>query len=291
MRQISDAFAARLAANDTTLCVCWRFVRADGAVFGATDHDVVLTVDGVEYLPSTGLEGVSFESSSGLFPGRAAASGVLSLDFISEADLDAGRWDRARIEVWRVDWRASEYRIVVWSGRLSEVSRRGTAFAAELVSLKADLEKPAGRVYGRSCDADVGDARCGVDLDAFEFRCDGAVVRALGPKSFSATGLESFSSGWFEGGMLTWETGANSGAVLRVRRHAGDEIELSEATRFSVAPGDAFRVLAGCDKSFAVCGAKFANRINFRGFPHMQGADAVLAGPALNHANDGRRRG
>lgn len=291
MKQISDAFAARLAARDTTLCACWRFVRADGAVFGATDHDVTLTFGGVDYLPSAGLESVTFESSSGLAPGRAAASGVLSLDFISEGHLDAGLWDGARVDVWRVDWRAPEHRVEVWSGRLSEVTRSGSAFAAELVSLKADLEKPVGRVYGRSCDADVGDARCKVDLDAPELRCDGVVVEALGPNSFVATGPDVFASGWFEGGMLTWETGANSGGAMLVRRHAGDEIELNEATRFVVAPGDAFRILAGCDKSFATCGAKFANRINFRGFPHMPGADAVLAGPASNHANDGRRRG
>ena len=72
MRQISDAFAARLAAKDTTLCACWRFVRADGAVFGATDHDATLTLDGVDFLPGAGLESVTFESSSGA---RAATSG------------------------------------------------------------------------------------------------------------------------------------------------------------------------------------------------------------------------
>ena len=68
-----------------------------------------------------------------------------------------------------------EHRLLIWSGRLSEVSRRGEAFAAELVSLKADLERPIGRVYHRNCDADVGDARCGKDLSVAGFHADGVV--------------------------------------------------------------------------------------------------------------------
>ena len=223
MRQISEDFAARLAAETTSLCLCWRFERADGEVFGATDHDRPLVFDGVTYVPSAGLDGVSFESTSGLAPGHAAASGSLSLDFISDVALDAGVWDGARVDVLRVDWLEITHRVVIWSGRLSQVSRQGQAFSAELVSLKADLERMIGRVYARSCDADLGDARCGVDIG------DPALVA--------------------------------SGAIA-----------------------------AGCDKSFVTCGARFANRVNFRGFPHMPGADAVLAGPASNRANAGGRR-
>ncbi len=223
MRQISEDFAARLAAETTSLCLCWRFERADGEVFGATDHDHSLVFDGVTYAPSAGLEGVTFQSTSGLAPGHAAASGALMLDFISDDALDAGLWDGARVDVWRVDWGAVEHRVVVWSGRLSEVVRQGQSFTAELVSLKADLERMIGRVYARGCDAELGDVRCGVDL------ADPALVA--------------------------------SGAIA-----------------------------AGCDKSFAICGARFANRVNFRGFPHMPSPDAVLVGPASNRPNTGGRR-
>lgn len=290
MKQIGDVFAARLAASDTTLCVCWRFTRTDGAVFGATDHDALLMVDGVEYRPSAGLDHAMFDSSSGLAPGRALAKGALSLEFLSEADLDAGAWNGARVDVWRVDWRAVEHRLLIWSGRLSEVSRRGEAFAAELVSLKADLERPIGRVYHRNCDADVGDARCGKDLSLVGFHADGVVTETSGARSFSAAGLDSFDPGWFAGGALVWASGGNAGASVRVRRHEGNDIGLVAAARAIIEPGDTFRVFAGCNKSFSMCDAKFANRINFRGFPHMPGPDALLAGPASNRANTGGKR-
>jgi uncharacterized phage protein (TIGR02218 family) len=38
-----------------------------------------------------------------------------------------------------------------------------------------------------------------------------------------------------------------------------------------------FTVTAGCDKTHHTCRAKFANIINFRGFPHMPGNDFLTA--------------
>jgi uncharacterized phage protein (TIGR02218 family) len=291
MRQLSEEFAAKLAADGTTLCACWRFERRDGAVFGATDHDDAIVADGVTYEPASGLKSATFESSSRLAPGKAVAEGAISAGFISEADLDAGLWDGARVDVWRVDWAAPEHRVCIWSGRLSEVTRQGAAFTAELVSLKADLERPVGRIYARSCDADVGDARCDADLSGPAFRGEGIVTAVLGSKRFEASGLDGFDESWFAGGVVTWISGANADAKGRVVRQEAGEIELAAASRFAIDAGDAFVVTAGCDKSFASCGAKFSNRDNFRGFPHMPGADAVLAGPASDRPNDGGRRG
>lgn len=290
MREISDVLAARLAAGDVTLCACWRSERADGAVFGATDHDEVLTFDGVSYSPAAGLEAATFESSSGLAPGRVAASGAISLDFLVADEVDSGLWDGARVDVWRVDWRAPEHRVMIWSGRFSEITWRGDAYTAELVSLKADLERTIGRVYARTCDAEVGDARCGVDLTEAAYRAEAVVIGTAGDRHIFADGLDGFASGSFAGGRLTWTSGANAGRTARVLSHAGDELELARVPPFAMAEADAFSVTAGCDKTFSMCGERFANRINFRGFPHMPGPEAVLAGPASDRANDGGRR-
>ncbi len=52
-----------------------------------------------------------------------------------------------------------------------------------------------------------------------------------------------------------------------------NSIELWQAMSETVGAGDAFTVTAGCDKQFATCKTKFANGINFRGFPYMPGND------------------
>ena len=167
MREVSEEFAARLASGVTTTCLCWRVARADGFVLRLTEHDGPLEVGGEIFSPGAGLEGAAFTQTAGLAPGSAAARGALSHDAITEEDLEPGLWDGARVDVWRVDWQAPQHRAHVWAGRLSQLRRGALGFEAELVSLKADLERPVGRVYARRCDAVLGDARCGVDVGAF----------------------------------------------------------------------------------------------------------------------------
>ena len=41
-----------------------------------------------------------------------------------------------------------------------------------------------------------------------------------------------------------------------------------------LAEGDLFAVTAGCDKRFETCRTKFANAVNFRGFPYLPGNDS-----------------
>lgn len=169
MRLIGDDFAARLQSGVTRTCLCWRLTRPDGAVLGVTEHDHLLRVDGVDYEPGGALEAGEFTSSGALKPGQASAAGALSSNAISEADLEAGLWDGARVDVFRVDWAEPADFVQVWSGRFSEITHGRLGFEAELVSLKADLERPVGRVFSRRCDAVLGDARCGIDLDAPDF--------------------------------------------------------------------------------------------------------------------------
>jgi len=266
--------------------------RSDGEVFGATDHDRALAFGGVTYEPARAMASATLESSAGLAPGRASGAAALDADFLSEDDLAAGVWDGARVDIWKVNWAAPEQRVVVWSGRLSEVVAANGGFTAELVSLKADLERPIGRIYSRKCDARVGDARCGVDVSTVAYRGYGSIAQVLGPKRFRTTSLGAFEGGWFAGGMLSWEGGANAGSTRRVLHHTGRdvaEIELVSPPRLPLQVGDAFVVGAGCDRSFDPCWTKFSNGLSFRGFPHMPGPDAVLAGPLAGRADGGRR--
>jgi len=46
----------------------------------------------------------------------------------------------------------------------------------------------------------------------------------------------------------------------------------------------------GCDKRFAACGARFANTLNFRGFPTIPGDDFLTIYPAEGERHDGTSR-
>lgn len=167
MKSISDQLQARLEGPALTLCLCWRLIRKDNVILGLTQHDQAITVEDVVYLPGASLDAGEFTQNAGLKPGRASAAGALSADAISESDLAAGVWDRCRVDIYQVDWAAPELGgIPIWSGFLTEVTQSETGrFEAELVSLKADLEKPVGRILQRRCDASLGDSRCKASPD------------------------------------------------------------------------------------------------------------------------------
>ena len=148
--------------------------------------------------------------------------------------------------------------------------------------------------YG--CDADLGDERCKVDLDQPAFRSDDGLVASLGASArlFVASGIDGYANDWFTRGLITWLSGANQGRKAEVRLHskAGDTvtIELWQRMAEPIAEGDTFRIVAGCDKQFATCRAKFNNVPNFRGFPHVPGNDFMLSVASRKDKNDGKSR-
>jgi uncharacterized phage protein (TIGR02218 family) len=280
MRAIPDALAASLATGATTLARCWRLTRADGAILGFTDHDRDIAVDGLVCSAGSGLEAAEAEVQLGFAVGGSEVQGALVSPGLSEDDLAAGRWDAARVEVWLVDWADPDTRLLLSTGTVGEVRRAGSAFTAEVRGPATVLDEERGRIFGSTCDADLGDARCGVDLGATELRAEAVITATDGRSGLSAAALAGREEGLFTGGRLTFTSGANAGWSVEVRRHraatGAAALELWRETGLPMAAGDAFHVTAGCDRRFATCRDRFNNVRRFRGFPHMPGTDFVM---------------
>ncbi|MEM9734986.1 MAG: DUF2163 domain-containing protein [Pseudomonadota bacterium] len=284
MRTLPAPLAASLASGATTLARCWRLTRRDQVVLGFTDHDRDLSFEGITFQAASGLAASALDRTTGLRVGSHAISGALQAAAVTEADLAAGRYDGAEMVLWLVDWRDVSSRIKLATGHLGEIRRTGTAFEAEVLGLAEALNLASGRAYLRRCDARLGDGRCGVDASQPAFRGTGQVIAEEGPGRLIATGLESYESAWFAEGALLWTGGENLGTGGQVKSHSlGDglaRLELWRAPGAAVAPGDTFEVVAGCDKRAETCRAKFANFLNFRGFPHMPGDDFAAGYPS-----------
>jgi uncharacterized phage protein (TIGR02218 family) len=263
-------------------------------VAGFTDHDVPVTFDGVTYQATSGFTASEVQSTLGLAVDNLTVTGALSSDTLNEADLAAGLYDDAAIGIWRMNWASPDQRVLMRKGNLGQVSRGKTGFQAEVRGLAHRLNQPVGRAYGYSCDADLGDARCTIALAGPAFTGSGVVAGVTDNRRFRVSGIGAYTDQWFAGGKLVFTTGANAGRAMEVKRHAVSAgvvtIELWQAMSEPVAAGDAFTVTAGCDKQFSTCGAKFANALNFRGFPHMPGNDAAMSGPTRNQTLDGGSR-
>ena len=109
-------------------------------------------------------------------------------------------------------------------------------------------------------------------------------------KDFRAADIDR----WFEGGRFSVVGGAAAGlvGVVKIDRSEGTQrrVELWQSLRAPIAAGDVVRIHAGCDKSASACRIKFANFLNFRGFPHIPGEDWLASYPVPGRSNGGAQR-
>lgn len=288
----AEGLHAHLATGATTVCRAWAVVRRDGTVYGFTDHDRDLAFDGIAFLASTGLTARALQQTTGLSVDNTEALGALSDVSVSEADLLAGRFDGAEVRAWLVNWASVEDRVLQFRGTFGEVSRAGGAFQAELRGLTEGLNQPQGLAYQRGCSAILGDGNCRFDLAQPGYFAERAVEDVIDQRVFRFAQFASFDDRWFERGRLAAQSGAAIGLIGLVKNDrivgAGREIELWQSLGSDLVAGDVIRIEAGCDKRAATCREKFANFLNFRGFPHIPGEDWLTSYPVSSRANRGR---
>lgn len=270
-----------LDTRETTLSWCWKIERRDGVTMGFTNHDRDLTFDSVTYEASTGFLGTEIESQLGMNVDNMDVYGAVDSTNISEADIEAGRYDNADVTVYLVNWSDVSQRVVMKKGNIGNVKRGQTMFEGEVRGISHELQEVQGRLYEYKCDALLGDGRCTKVVSGSTYTGNGTVVSADGRALMTASGLDSYTSGWFSRGKLTFTSGNNSGLSREVKTHINSNgivtVSLWEPFPWGIAVSDTFDIVAGCDKLFKTCKAKFNNAINFRGFPHIPGPSTVTS--------------
>lgn len=291
MKSLSPEFQAHLDSGATTLCNCWKLTRQDGLVLGFTDHDEGVVFGGVTFEGVAGMNASSIESSAGLSVDNLDVAGALTSDSLTEEDLISGRFDDADVEIWRVNWSDVSQRVLMRKGNLGEVASGRSAFRAEIRGLAHKLNQTIGRIYQYTCDAALGDARCKVNLSQSAFRATATISNVTDNRLVQVTGLGAYANDWFARGLAEATTGANLGLTFELRGHinSGTQVTLEfwQPAPNTLEIGDQLTVSAGCDKSFNTCRSKFANGLNFRGFPLMPGNDFVTSYPRRGDGHTG----
>lgn len=244
-------------------------------------------------------------------------------------------------------------------GTLGEVTIERGSFKAELRGLMQSYTRSIGEIVSPMCRADLGDARCTVDLTPFTVTSTltgvgaddvtlydtartepgptggisitavtqanpGVVSLSVSPVPFpvgsgvvisGALGMVDINgntvigpisgspntfqlsvdttaypaytgggsvaplggdSGYFDGGLITFTSGANAGLSMEVKNYAPGVIVLQLPMPYVVAPGDAYTMHAGCDKSLETCRDRFSNLVNMRAEPYLPGIDKLV---------------
>lgn len=277
-RTIPSALATHLASEVTTLALCWRILRRDGQNKCFTDHDREIVYGGLTYVPVEAGSPSEWRQGVDLSAHALEIALAFAADSAVDAELRAGLYDYAEVWTFLINWADTSQGIVKLAhGRLGEVEIRDNAARIEFRSLAQQLSGMVGRIYTPECDANLGDARCGVAIASYTHA--GTVGTAASRKVFVVSGSAAGKTNdYYAYGKCTFTSGACNGLVMQVESYvaATNTVTLLEPMPYAFAAGDSVSLVAGCDRRWATCKSRFANQVNFRGFPHIPGMDKAL---------------
>ena len=155
--------------------------------------------------------------------------------------------------------------VTYWNGFV-----RGVKFNPKRANIVVGLRTASlGRLglmlkYQRTCGLALYSTRCGISKSNASFFATGNVLTVNGV-TITATEFGAEADGWFLGGSFrTNDFSMNQKIIF----HEGTTIHVARAVS-SLEVGDAFTARAGCDWSRAICRNKFANELNYGGFPYL----------------------
>ena len=272
MRTISENLRNEIMGG--RIANCMKITLNSGEVFGYTDHDLNLVVEGVTYKPAPGLQKVRFDMTAN----AEVSNQEVAMAWVDapESDLRGGKFDSATIEVGWTSWAHPEYgKLVTFTGQLGEISWTEEGFKADIVSFMKNLAKNIGIVFTANCRHTMYSTpkpgligSCGINPSAYT--SSGTTGSVIIPKWKFNVGDLGKPDGYFSNGSITFTSGLNNGLSTVVKSYSNGVIELYLPTAFVIAPGTTFTIRAGCDKTLETCKNKFGNAINFGGFPHIQ---------------------
>ncbi len=275
MKTISTALATHIAGEVTTLATCWKLVRRDAVVLGFTEHDADIIVDGVTYKAASGFTPSAIKNTASLSVDNLDIEGMLDAGNITEADIMAGKYDFAEIEIFMVNYQdISAGKLKLRRGWLGEVALAKQQFVAEVRGLSQRLSQTIGELFSPSCRASFGDARC--KINAATYTVSGAATSIASTQEFTDSSRTE-AGGLYDFGKIFFTSGANAGLSMEVKEFAsGGKITLVLPMPYAIAVGDGYTMTQGCDKTLAICANQYNNVVNFRGEPFVSGLDKML---------------
>jgi uncharacterized phage protein (TIGR02218 family) len=271
---------------ETYRCQAWKLVRKDGQVFAFTSLDRDIEWGGVTYRTCNSLSSSASESAADLSSvGNVELAGILDDAAIKQADLYAGLFDDAFVDVWVIPYNGepddqAPFRVAAgWTGK---VVRMEGNFTAEILGGGARLQQAAlVRFITPGCSWDFGvmnDKGIGCPVDAEARKVAGAIVTSSALRSvvhFSGAVDPGGTSIW-NGGTIVWTSGLNAGVSCQVDTldWGAPALSLWDLAPYPPAPGDTFDIKPGCPYTSTAC-KQYGAYLSFGGYDNVPGPDAL----------------
>lgn len=103
-KSITSGLKSHIASEVTTIAWCLKITRLDGETFCFTDHDVDLVIDGYTYEASSGMIPSTLKQSNNASVDNMEMTAFIQSTKISEADISAGKFDYALVDLFFVNY-------------------------------------------------------------------------------------------------------------------------------------------------------------------------------------------
>jgi len=253
----------------------WRIRRQDGVTIGLTSHDADLWFDGIQHRGSPGMLPSAIRRNADLTSDSAEVQGALTHDSISAADLQAGRFDSAAVEIGLVDWETLE-NAILYRGVIGGVAEEAGGYQADLQSAKVALETDPVPRTSPTCRAKFCGPGC--TLNPVRYKHEGQLSGMdLENNALTFTGIPDPQL--FESGSLRWVDGPHAGQAVEIMSAEDEWLVLDAVLVPDLLLGTRAVLREGCDHTLATCRDRFRNAINFRGEPFLPGNDLLTRYP------------
>lgn len=253
-----------------TVATFWRVYRRDGVALAFTSHDRDLAFAGIRHRAAPGMVPSSIKLTTEISADSAEVEGVLNHAAISEADLAAGLFDEAAIEIGAVDWESLEHRIL-YTGQIGQVETDRNSFSAELRSAKRVLDRDLVPRTSPTCRASFCGPGCNLSsLHFFSRRPLVSVDYDANRVSFGALNAVDYLDG-----QLRFLEGPQTGITFGIIAADAGGLTLDRQLTQGLTPGMRAQLREGCDHTLTTCSTRFGNAINFRGEPFLPGNDLL----------------
>ena len=282
MKTASAGLIALLAAGGPFLMAdLYTLTLQGGTIYRWAGSDYPITYGGWTFTPSVDQGGQPLITRGPIRNARGLEVDVLDVTLWAgdtaqilgiDANLAAhnGALDGARLKVERVlmatPGDTSNGTIVLFEGMVGDVDVSSTKVVAHV---RSDLDRLTVQMprtlFTPNCANAFGDASCGVNVAALTLT--GTITS--GSTQTSLNGAPSKAANYWQNGVVTFTSGANTGAMCAVSSYAaGGAVVLVTPLPAVPQAGDTFTISPGCARTIAACSA-FGNSTRFRGCPFI----------------------
>lgn len=254
-----------------TRALCLRIVTTGGQTVRVTRYPVDLVMsNGATYQTGSGFDFTGYEATAGFSPAAIDLEGILGFAGVTRDAVASGVFDNARCYLFACDFLAPvEDHEPIVSSILGKSTLTDNGYRFEEMSMIDALNQSVGKTYTAACAKRFGGQEfAGCKIVLGPLTVTGSLTAVTSRQIFRDAG-RSEAADWFGYGLIEFTSGANAGlGPFGVKRHEADgTLEIFDSLFYPASIGDIYTLTPGCRKRLTDCRDKWANILNFGGFP------------------------